>query len=30
MMDFEVKVLKPEERLYTFQQSQQLDSQTLI
>ena len=28
MMDFEVKVLKPEERLYTFQQSQQLDSQT--
>lgn len=28
MMDFEVKVLKPEERLYTFQQSQQLTSQT--
>lgn len=28
MMDFEVKVLTPEERLYTFQQSQQLEGQT--
>lgn len=28
MMDFEVKVLKPEEQLYTFQQSQLLESKT--
>lgn len=27
-MDFEVQVLKPEERLYTFQQSHQLEAQT--